>query len=160
MLKLTFSNVNCLPCLTHTSLTISFLGHRQTVQTQVRRRRMRRLIRVFTICGNVYLKYSKNEKDTPKIGNGLVQLIRMDVSSRQIWVNFIFSLVCNQDAEAVAKEDVQRVLGATEEYKRRWNSTWEEQERRLRQNLQICQFNFDLRQVSNMSEIGDLSGER
>ena len=53
-----------------------------------------------------------------------------------------------QDAEAVAKEDVQRVLGATEEYKRRWNSTWEEQERRLRQNLQICQFNFDLRQVS------------
>ena len=53
-----------------------------------------------------------------------------------------------QDAEAVAKDDIQRVLGATEEYKHRWNSTWEEQERRLRQNLQICQFNFDLRQVS------------
>ena len=137
--------------------SISFLGHRQTVQTQVRRG-------VWSGSSlfanrNVYLKYNKNEKDTPKIGNGLVQLIRMDGSSRQIWVNFIFSLVCNQDAEAVAKEDVQRVLGATEEYKRRWNSTWEEQERRLRQNLQICQFNFDLRQVSNMSEIGDLSGE-
>ena len=36
---------------------------------------------------------------------------------------------------------------AADEYKRRWNTTWEEQERRLRQNLQICQFNFDLRQV-------------
>lgn len=52
-----------------------------------------------------------------------------------------------QDAEAVAKDDVQRVLGAADEYKHRWNNTWEEQERRLRQNLQICQFNFDLRQV-------------
>lgn len=48
----------------------------------------------------------------------------------------------------MAKDDVQKVLGAADEYKRRWNSTWEEQERRLRQNLQICQFNFDLRQVN------------
>lgn len=55
-----------------------------------------------------------------------------------------------QDAEAVAKDDVQKVLGAADEYKRRWNSTWEEQERRLRQNLQICQFNFDLRQVTSL----------
>ena len=27
-----------------------FLGHRQTVQTQIRRRRTQRLIRVFTVC--------------------------------------------------------------------------------------------------------------
>ena len=29
---------------------VPFLGHRQTVQTQIRRRRTQRLIRVFTIC--------------------------------------------------------------------------------------------------------------
>ena len=57
---------------------------------------------------------------------------------------------CFQDAEAVAKDDVSKVLGAADKYKSRWNSTWEEQERRLRQNLQICQFNFDLRQVSSI----------
>ena len=50
----------------------------------------------------------------------------------------------------MAKDDVSKVLGAADKYKSRWNSTWEEQERRLRQNLQICQFNFDLRQVSSI----------
>ena len=29
----------------------------------------------------------KRTPDTPKIGNGLVQLITMDGSTRQIWVN-------------------------------------------------------------------------
>ena len=53
-----------------------------------------------------------------------------------------------QDAEAAAQENVHNVLGVTDEYKARWNSLWEEQERRLQQNLQICQFNFDLRQVN------------
>ena len=41
---------------------VLFLGHRQTVQTLIRR------------------------SDTPKIGNGFVQLIRMDQSTRQMWV--------------------------------------------------------------------------
>jgi len=53
----------------------------------------------------------------------------------------------SQDAEAAAREDVQQVLDLMAEYRRRWDSTWDEQERRLRQNLQICQFHFDLRQV-------------
>ena len=38
---------------------------------------------------NFYSKQNKNEKSTPdtsKIGNGLVLLIRMDKSSRQMWV--------------------------------------------------------------------------
>ena len=30
--------------------SVPFLGHRQTVQTQIRRRRTRRLIRIFTVC--------------------------------------------------------------------------------------------------------------
>ena len=32
-----------------------FLGHRLTVQTQIRRRRTQRLIRVFTVCKQEYL---------------------------------------------------------------------------------------------------------
>lgn len=52
-----------------------------------------------------------------------------------------------QDSQAVASEDVHSVLNVTEEYKRRWNQTWDEQQKRLQQNLQICQFNYDLRQV-------------
>ena len=53
-----------------------------------------------------------------------------------------------QDAEAAAQDDVERVLKVTAEYKQRWNQAWEDQEKRLKQNLQICQFNYDLRQVS------------
>lgn len=52
-----------------------------------------------------------------------------------------------QDAEAAAREDVMQVMDVMADYRRRWEHTWEEQERRLRQNLQICQFNYDLRQV-------------
>ncbi|XP_025104045.1 coiled-coil domain-containing protein 141-like isoform X3 [Pomacea canaliculata] len=62
--------------------------------------------------------------------------------------------VRQQDAEAAAREDVQQVLDVMTEYRRRWDSTWEEQERRLRQNLQICQFHYDLRQIH--SEIDEL----
>lgn len=53
-----------------------------------------------------------------------------------------------QNAEAAARDEVQKVLNMADEYKKRWNNSWEEQERRLQQNLQICQFNFDLRQVT------------
>jgi len=53
----------------------------------------------------------------------------------------------SQDAEAVAKDEVQRVLQLTEVRRRQWEKTWEEQRARLEQNLQMCQFFFDLRQV-------------
>ena len=33
-------------------------------------------------------KIKKSTPDTPKIGNGLVQLIKMDASIRQMWVEF------------------------------------------------------------------------
>ncbi|CAG5126015.1 unnamed protein product [Candidula unifasciata] len=62
--------------------------------------------------------------------------------------------VRQQDAGAAATDDVRHVLDVTAETKRRWDNSWEEQERRLRQNLQICQFNFDLRQIH--SEIDQL----
>ena len=35
--------------------SVPLLGHRQTVHTQIRRRRMQRLIRVFTVCKQDYL---------------------------------------------------------------------------------------------------------
>ena len=37
---------------------VHFVGHRQKVQTQIRRRRTRRLIRIFTIClQNIQLEF-------------------------------------------------------------------------------------------------------
>lgn len=59
-------------------------------------------------------------------------------------------VLCFQDASAAASDDVRHVLDVTAETRRRWDDSWEEQERRLRQNLQICQFNFDLRQVCKL----------
>ena len=47
----------------------------------------------------------------------------------------------------MAKDEVQRVLQMTEVRRRQWEKTWEEQRARLEQNLQMCQFFFDLRQV-------------
>jgi len=35
----------------------------------------------------------------------------------------------------------------TEVRRRQWEKTWEEQRARLEQNLQMCQFFFDLHQV-------------
>ncbi|RUS90398.1 hypothetical protein EGW08_001893, partial [Elysia chlorotica] len=66
----------------------------------------------------------------------------------------IVNRVRQTDASTAASDDIRHVLDVTEECKRRWNESWEEQERRLRQNLQICQFNFDLRQIH--SEIDQL----
>jgi len=37
----------------------------------------------------------------------------------------------------------------TEARRRQWDKTWEEQRARLEQNLQLCQFFFDLRQVGD-----------
>ena len=58
--------------------SVLFVGHGQTVQTHIRRRIMRRLIRVFTVyIHNVLLKINKHEKkiprNKPENGNGLVQ---------------------------------------------------------------------------------------
>ena len=86
-----FCTRSALFALTHISLASSFLGYRQTVQTQIRRRRTRRLIRVHTVCLQEFLfqiEYKWNCKpDTPKIWNGLVIFIWMGCSTRQMWVN-------------------------------------------------------------------------
>lgn len=58
-----------------------------------------------------------------------------------------YCAILYQDSEAVAKDEVQKVLLMTEERRRLWERTWEEQRARLEQNLQMCQFYFDLRQV-------------
>ena len=43
--------------------SVLFVGHRQTVQTHIGRHRMRRLIRVSTVCWhNFLLKLEKNDK--------------------------------------------------------------------------------------------------
>ena len=57
----------CLGGLSHlTKPGIPFLGHRQTLQTQIRRHRTRRLTRIYTVCSQEFLsKYDKNEKSTP-----------------------------------------------------------------------------------------------
>eukprot|EP00106_Octopus_bimaculoides_P016754 XP_014784196.1 PREDICTED: titin-like isoform X3 [Octopus bimaculoides] len=62
--------------------------------------------------------------------------------------------VRQQGADAATQAEIKRIMEISENYKRRWNQTWEEQDRRLAQNLQICQFNFDLRQIH--SEIDEL----
>ena len=75
--------------------SVSFFGQRQTVQTQIRRPRARRLIRVFTVCWQEFLsKIEQKWKSTPdtlKIRNGLIQLIRMEKPTRQIWVKNVTS---------------------------------------------------------------------
>ena len=71
-------------------LSVQFLGPRQNVQTQIRRHRKWHLIRVYTVCFQEFLfekKKWKSTPDTPKFGNGLIQLIRLEKSTRQIWVN-------------------------------------------------------------------------
>ena len=46
--------------------SVLYMGHRKTVQTQIRRRRMGRLIRVSTVCSyKVLLDWNKNEKNHP-----------------------------------------------------------------------------------------------
>ena len=67
------------------------LGHRQTVQTQIRCRRNWHLSRVYTVCPQEFLferewKW-KSIPVTPKFVNGLVQFIRMEKSIGQIRVN-------------------------------------------------------------------------
>jgi hypothetical protein len=59
----------------------------------------------------------------------------------------IDELSVEQDSEAVARDEVQRVLQMTEERRRLWEKNWDEQKARLEQNLQMCQFFFDMRQV-------------
>ena len=52
-----------------------------------------------------------------------------------------------QDSEAIAKDEVQKVLLLTEERRKQWGTAWEDQKAKLEQNLQVCQFYYDLRQV-------------
>ena len=70
--------------------SIPVLGHRQIVQIQIRRLRTRHMIRVYTasiqeFLSKIRLKW-KSTPDTPKLGNGLIQLIRIKRSTLQIWV--------------------------------------------------------------------------
>ena len=60
-----------------------------------------------------------------------------------------------QDSEAIAKDEVQKVLMMTEERRRAWENAWESQRNKLEQNLQISQFYFDLRAVSTCPAIID-----
>ena len=67
------------------------MGHRQTVQTQIRNRRLRRLIRVSTVylqnvLSNLKKKNMKIPPNNPENRNGRVQLIRLGNSIRLKWV--------------------------------------------------------------------------
>ena len=55
--------------------------------------------------------------------------------------------VRQQDSEAVAKDEVQKVLQMTEKRRKAWERQWDDQKNKLEQNVQVCQFYFDLRQV-------------
>jgi len=52
-----------------------------------------------------------------------------------------------QDSEALARDEVQRILQAAEEKRNAWDKAWQDQKTRLDQNFQACQFYFDLKQV-------------
>ena len=64
-----------------------FVGHRQIVQTQIRRCRTRHLILVSTVCYNL----NKNEKFNPTTHKAVIlaQLIRVGHSIWLIWVKYI-----------------------------------------------------------------------
>ena len=70
--------------------SVLYVGLCQTLHTQVRRREMWRLIRIFTAgLHNAFSKIKSKRKvitNTPKIGNWLVLLIRMGESIRTKWV--------------------------------------------------------------------------
>ena len=61
--------------------------------------------------------------------------------------------VRQQDSEAIAKDEVQKVLQLTEKRRRAWEQQWEDQKNKLEQNVQVCQFYFDLRQVREGNDI-------
>ena len=67
---------------------VLLVGHRQTVHTQIRRHKKRRLIRVSTVClHNALLRFEyKKENFNPLNENGLVQLIGVGNSIRLKWV--------------------------------------------------------------------------
>ena len=62
---------------------------------------------------NIYSKYHKNEKstpDTPKIENGLVQLIRMDRSTRQMLVNLTSRVDYRVDVDEWTNEGIDKQM--------------------------------------------------
>ena len=52
-----------------------------------------------------------------------------------------------QDSEAIAKDEVQKVLKLTEDRRTQWERAWDDRRATLEQNLQVCQFYYDLKQV-------------
>ena len=72
--------------------SVLFVGHWQTVQNQIRRRKMRHLIKFSTVAYRCLLKFEWKWKIPPnnsRIGNGLVQLIRKGKYIQHKWVNHI-----------------------------------------------------------------------
>ena len=86
--------------------SVFFVGHRQTMQTQIRHRMMRCLIRIFTVClQNNLSKFEKKKRKiqpkVPKLVNGLVLLIRIAKSILLQGLSYnstviIFNLVCDR----------------------------------------------------------------
>ena len=73
--------------------------HRQTVQTQIRCRIMRHLIRVSTANSHFSPEPNKPKKitpNTPQVANGLFQYIRVENSTRLQWVNIVQFFVHDQ----------------------------------------------------------------
>ena len=70
--------------------SVLFVGHRKTAQTQIRRCRTQRLIRIFTVCSqNVLLEFELKWKippNTPKIWNRPVLPIDIGKFNRLKWV--------------------------------------------------------------------------
>ena len=56
-----------------------------------------------------------------------------------------------QDSEAIAKDEVQKVLKLTEDRRTQWERAWDDRRATLEQNLQVCQFYYDLKQVRALS---------
>ena len=91
------SSLNCswqgaAPICKHKTIEprLLFMGHRQTVQNQIRHRIMQCLIRIFTVFLEYVLLKSKNkwknQPNTPTLGNGFVLLISVRKSIRFKWV--------------------------------------------------------------------------
>ena len=73
--------------------SVPLKGHLQTVQTQIRRHRTRRLIGVYTVCTNFRMSTkhdnNKNYADTPYTGYEPVKRVSVKESARRKWVNML-----------------------------------------------------------------------
>jgi len=123
---------------------------------------LRMAIKFFESLGQVDKLIDSTEKayqstDLPtELTSAQVMLREHDVSKVKVnqLIDFtadegekIVTRVRQQESESVAKDEVAKVLQLTEKRRRAWERTWEDQKIRLEQNLALCQFYFDLRQL-------------